>query len=370
MRSLLLNTQTPHCRIQRLLRWQRFAVIKAVAHRVASCAIVAVACGTTLPVHATNSANNNALGKPIIIQFSHVVAADTPKGKAAQRFKELAEARTGGRVQVEVYPNSGLYQDREELEALRLGAVQMLAPSLSKLAGVGGSEFEVYDLPFLFRSHADFRKIADGPIGQQLLQQLEPHGFHALAYWDNGFKVFTARQPLEKPDDLRGLKVRVQASRTLVSAMRQLDAEPSVSTFINVHDALQSGKLDGQENTPVNIYSQQLHQVQPYLLVSNHSYLAYAVLVNKTFWNHLPPDIRATLEGAMRDATAYENSLAEIENTKALERIQASGKVTVMTPNAATSMQWEKALAPVYQSSQPWIPKSLVDAIKNSLAAP
>ena len=183
---------------------------------------------------------------PIVIQFSHVVTADTAKGRAALKFKELAEQRTNGRVRIEVYPNSQLYKDREELDALSLGAVQMLAPALSKLAGVGGSDFEAFDLPFLFPDHAAYRRVVDGAIGVELLLRLEPKGIKGLAYWDNGFKVFTANRPLLAVRDFRGLRIRVQASRTLLKQMQQLGAEPSISPLINVFEALRAGKLDGE----------------------------------------------------------------------------------------------------------------------------
>lgn len=307
---------------------------------------------------------------PVVIQFSHVVTADTPKGRAALRFKELAESRTQGRVRVEVYANSSLYKDREEMDALRLGAVQMLAPSLSKLASVGGGDLEVFDLPYLFRDHAEFRTIANGPIGAQLLRRLETKGVKGLAYWDNGFKVFTANRALRTPQDFEGLRIRVQASRTLVSQMQQLRTDPSVSPLINVYEALRTHKLDGQENTPVNIYSQKLHEMQSHLTVSNHGYLAYAVIVNQAFWDRLPDDLRSILEGAMRDATAYANSLAEAANLQALERIQATGRITMIRPTAAEQQLLHTALAPVYQAAKGWIQPELVQSIRQTLGAP
>ena len=307
---------------------------------------------------------------PIVIQFSHVVTPDTAKGRAALKFKELAESRSNGRVRVEVYPNSLLYKDREEIEALRLGAVQMLAPSLSKLAGVGGTDFEAFDLPFLFPDHAAYRRVVDGPLGAELLHRLEARGIKGLAYWDNGFKVFTANRPLQSLQDFKGLKIRVQASRTLVKQMQQLGAEPSVSPLINVFEALRVGKLDGQENTPVNVVSQHLHEVQSHLTVSNHGYLAYAVVVNKTFWDKLPADIRSTLEAALRDATAFENGLAESENSKALERIRASGTLRIYTPNAQELAAWRTLLDPVALAAQSGIQPELVRALQAATRAP
>jgi C4-dicarboxylate-binding protein DctP len=307
---------------------------------------------------------------PIVIQFSHVVTADTPKGRAALKFKELAELRTNGRVRVEVYPNSQLYKDREEVDALRLGAVQMLAPSLSKLAGVGGADFEVFDLPFLFKDHAAYRKVVDGAVGSEMLQRLESSGIKGLAFWDNGFKVFTANRPLQSVQDFKGLKIRVQASRTLVKQMQKLGAEPSVSPLINVFEALRTGKLDGQENTPVNVVSQRLHEVQSHMTVSNHGYLAYAVIVNKVFWDKLPADIRIALEAALREATAFENSIAEVENTKAMERIKASGKLNVYMPTAQDLALWRTALDPISLATQSGIQPGLVRAIADAAASP
>src|SRR5690348_5235960 len=248
---------------------------------------------------------------PIVIKFSHVVATDTPKGRAADRFKDLAEKLTKGRVKVEVYPNSQLYKDKEELEALQLGAVQMLAPSLAKFAPLGVKEFEVFDLPYIFPSKAALYTVTEGPIGKNLLAKLEPKGITGLAYWDNGFKIMSANKPLHMPADFRGLKMRIQSSKVLDAQMRALGANPQVLAFSEVYQALQTGVVDGNENTPSNIYTQKMHEVQKYLTVSDHGYIGYAVIANKTFWDGLPPDIRKALEGAMADATAYANDIAK-----------------------------------------------------------
>lgn len=306
---------------------------------------------------------------PILIQFSHVVTADTPKGKAALRFKDLAEARTGGRVRVEVFPDSRLYKDREEIDALRRGAVQMLAPSLSKLAPFGGGVMEVFDLPFLFKDTAAFRAVAQGPVGAALLRRLETSGIVGLAYWENGFKVFSANRPLAGPQDLRGLKVRVQASRVLVEQMKLLGAEVSVSPLIDVYAALRDGTLDGQENTPSNILTQRLHEVQSHLVVTNHGWLGYAVIVNQRFWLGLPPAVRSTLEGALRDATTYANQIAGAENRDALHRIADSGRIAVHTPSAQELMAWRKAMAPTWRATEAWIGADTLAAVKRAAGA-
>ncbi|TFZ03475.1 DctP family TRAP transporter solute-binding subunit [Ramlibacter rhizophilus] len=308
--------------------------------------------------------------RPVLIQFSHVVAEDTAKGQAALRFKELAQARSGGRVRVEVHPDSTLYKDREELEALRLGAVQMLAPSLSKLSALGVPEFEAFDLPYLFRDHAAFRAVTSGRIGAGLLRRLEPLGVEGLAYWDNGFKVFTANRALRSPDDVRGLKVRVQASRTLVEQMRLLGAEVSVSPLADVHEALRSGRLDGQENVPSNIDTQRLHEAQSHLAVTRHGYLAYAVIVNQAFWRGLDASLRALLLSALQDATAHANRIAEQLNAQALARIAASGRVQVVEPGPAEQARWRRAMLPLHAKAQAWIDPALIDAMQRAGAAP
>ncbi|MEA2893404.1 MAG: C4-dicarboxylate-binding protein DctP, partial [Bradyrhizobium sp.] len=201
---------------------------------------------------------------PIVIKFSHVVASDTPKGKAADKFKELAEKYTGGKVKVEVYPNSTLYKDKEELEALQLGAVQMLAPSNSKFGPIGVKEFEVFDLPYILPDLTTLRKVTDGPLGARLLKLLDSKGMTGLAYWDNGFKEMTANKKLIAPADYKGVKFRIQSSKVLEAQFRALGSIPQVMAFGEVYQALQTGVVDGQENTWSNIYTQKMHEVQKY----------------------------------------------------------------------------------------------------------
>jgi len=306
---------------------------------------------------------------PIVIKFSHVVAQDTPKGKGAERFKELAEKGTNGRVKVELYPNSTLYKDKEELEALQLGAVQMLAPSVSKFAPLGAKEFEVFDLPYIFPSKDVLYRVTEGPIGKSLFQKLEPKGITGLAYWDNGFKVMTANKPLHKPADFRGLKMRIQSSKVLDAQMRALGANPQVLAFSEVYQAMQTGVVDGGENTPSNVFTQKMHEVQKHLTVSDHGYIGYAVIVNKKFWDGLPPDIRSALEEAMRGATKYANSIAKLDNDAALDAIKKSGKTTVYVPTEQEKAEWRKALQPVQKEMSGRIGKELVDAVNKEAAA-
>ena len=255
---------------------------------------------------------------PIVIKFSHVVAPDTPKGNGAQRFKELAEERTKGRVKVEVYPNSQLYKDKEEMEALQLGSVQMLAPSLAKFGPLGVKEFEVFDLPFMFSDTPSFRAVTEGPVGKTLLAKLEPKGIKGLAYWDNGFDIMTSNKPMHHPSDMKGQKLRIQSSKVLEANMRSLGGLPQVMAFSELYQGLQSGVVDGTEGVPSNFYTQKIYEVQKHMTLSYHGHLAYAVIVNKKFWDGLPADIRTILEGAIRDATTYANAIAATDNNVAL----------------------------------------------------
>ena len=306
---------------------------------------------------------------PIVIKFSHVVAPDTPKGMAAERFKQLAEERTNGRVHIEVYPNSQLYKDGEELEALQLGSVQMLAPSTSKFGPLGLPEFEVFDLPYIFPDRAVLRRVVDGEIGKNLLQRLETKGIVGLAYWDNGFKVMSANRPLHRVTDFRGLKMRIKSSKVLDAQMRALGALPQVMAFSEVYQALQTGVVDGTENTPPNLYTQKMYEVQKYVALSNHGYDGYAVIANKKFWDALPADIRTTLEGAMHEATDYENRLSLQDNEESIAKVKASGKTNVYALTAEEQAAWRLALLPVHRQMEERIGKSLIEAVYREAAA-
>ncbi|MFO1414064.1 MAG: TRAP transporter substrate-binding protein [Burkholderiales bacterium] len=301
--------------------------------------------------------------QPIVIKFSHVVAIDTPKGKGAERFKQLAEERTKGRVKVEVYPNSSLFKDGEEMEALQLGSVQMLAPSLAKFGPLGVREFEVFDLPYIFDDYQETHKVTEGPVGAMLFRKLEPKGIVGLAYWDNGFKVMSANKPLRTPEDMRGLKMRIQSSKVLSDEMKALGAIPQVMAFSEVYQAMQTGVVDGSENTPSNILTQRHNEVQKYVAETNHGYIGYAVIVNKKFWDGLPPDIRTTLEGAMRDATKYANDIAQKENDDALEGIRKAGKSEVTKLTDAQKAAWKKALVPVHKENESRVGKDTLEAV-------
>jgi C4-dicarboxylate-binding protein DctP len=275
---------------------------------------------------------------PIVIKFSHVVAANTPKGLASEKFKELAEKYTNGKVKVEVYPNSQLYKDKEELEALQLGAVQMLAPSNSKFGPIGVKEFEVFDLPYILPDLTTLRKVTDGPLGAKLLKLLDAKGMTGLAYWDNGFKQMSANRKLVAPADYKGVKFRIQSSKVLEAQFRSLGSIPQVMGFGEVYQALQT-----------------------YITATNHGYIGYIVVTNKKFWDGLPADIRAQCEKAMKEATAYGNGQSAKENEEALAEIKKTGKseIVSLTPEQDAAMR--KALEPVYQDVAKRVGQPLID---------
>ena len=299
----------------------------------------------------------------IVIKFSHVVAPDAPKGKAAEFFARRVGELTRGEVRVEVYANSTLYRDKEEMEALQLGVVQMLAPSLSKLAPLGIREFEVFDLPYIFDTTEHLHKITQGPIGSSLLEKLEPKGIKGLAFWDNGWKSFSANRPLRAPADFQDLKLRIQSSKALESQTRALGAIPQITAFSDVYQALQTGIADGTENPHSNFYTQQMYEVQQHMTLTEHGYLGYIVIANKRFWNTLPSRLRELLEQAMRESSDYANQIAREENDKALAKIRETGKITIHAPTPDELAKFKKALLKTHREMASRIGEEIIEAI-------
>jgi C4-dicarboxylate-binding protein DctP len=301
--------------------------------------------------------------QPIIVKFSHVVSPDAPKGKAAVVFKDLAEKYTNGRVKVEIYPNSSLYKDKEELEALQLGSVQILAPSISKFGPLGVKEFDVFDLPFLMSDDARARRMMASPMMADLNKKLEAKGLEPLAYWDNGAHVYTSNKPLIMPGDLRGLKMRIQGSKVLDAVARELGAIPQIMAFGELYQALQTGVVDGEDNVPSNILTQKLHEVQKYLTVSYHGRLTYAFVTNKKFWDGLPADLREPLTRAVKESTDFFNETAARDNVDALEKIKASGRLQVHDLTDAEKRAWIAKLMPVHKEMRSRFGKDFIENI-------
>lgn len=289
---------------------------------------------------------------PIVIKFSHVAAPDTPKGMGADRFKQLAEERSKGRVRVDVHPNSMLFKDKEELEALQIGTVQMLAPSISKFGPLGFKEFEVLDLPFITPDIESFNKIASGPLGQSMLRKLEIRGIKGLAFWDAGFRVITANRPIRKLADYKGLKIRINSSKVIENQMRAIGVMPQTLAFSEVYQSLQTGVVDGTETVLSNVWTQKFYEVQKFVSLLHHTHQAYAIVANKKFWDGLPDDIRGILESSVRDATVYANKLGEVEEIDAAEKIRTSGKTTLYTPTREERDEIKRAMMSVHRDME------------------
>ncbi|MDO9599345.1 MAG: DctP family TRAP transporter solute-binding subunit [Azoarcus sp.] len=310
------------------------------------------------------SLGSAAAQDPIVIRFSHVVSADAPKGRAALKFAELAAERTGGKVRVDVFPNSRLYGDKDEMAALFSGHVEMLAPSLSKFRVLRVTDFEVFDLPFLFSDIAAVHRVTQGEIGKAMLGKLEQSGVVGLAFWDNGFKQMSANKPLRTLKDLDGVSMRIQPSNVLDSTMKALGVRPRPLEFSEVYSSLKVGAVDGTEGPISNFYTQNLHRAQKYLTLSDHGYLGYAVITNKKFWSGLPADIRTALETALRDATVFANQAALDGNAAALEAVKASGQTEVIELTAQEKAAWRDAVESVYHSGVGGIPTDLLENVR------
>lgn len=337
---------------------------KTILHRYATHAFTSVItiAALTLPIGALAQA-------PIVIKFSHVAAADTPKGQAAEFFKKRAEELTKGKVKVEIYANSTLYKDKEELEALQMGSVQMLAPVAGKFGPAGVKEFEAFDLPYIFPDENALHRVTRGPIGASLLKKLEPRNMVGLSYWDAGFRVLSSNKPIRSPEEAKGQKIRINASKVNQSIMRSIGALPQTMAFSEVYQALQTGVVDGADGNLPNLYTQKQYEVQKHVTMTNHTYSGYVVVTNKPFWEKLPADIRGQLSTAMKDATDFNDKVTEEDNAKAMAAIKASGKTQIHVPSEAEKSVWIKAMLPVQDEMSDRIGKELIEAIRKESVA-
>jgi len=300
--------------------------------------------------------------EPIVIKFSHVVAEKTPKGQGALKFKELAEKKLPGKVKVEVFPSSQLFGDAKEMEALLLGDVQLIAPSLSKFDRYT-KKLQVYDLPFMFPNIDVVDRFQDGPEGQALLNSMTKQGIKGLAYWHNGMKQLSSdKDQLKRPEDVKGLKFRIQASDVLEAQFRAVGANPQKMAFSEVYQALQTGVVDGQENTWSNIYSQKFYEVQKTIAETNHGLIEYMVITNAKWWDGLPADVRTGLAEAMKEATSYANKMAAEFNERDKKLIAEAGKAKIQQLSKDDLAAWQKAMEPVWKKFEPGIGADLIAA--------
>ena len=302
---------------------------------------------------------------PIIIKFAHVVADNTPKGQGALLFKQLAEERLPGRVKVEVYPNSSLFGDGKEMEALLIGDVQMLAPSLAKFEQYA-KPVQLFDLPFLFDNMEAVDRFQASPEGRGLLTSMEDKNITGLAYWHNGLKVMSANKPLREPADARGLKFRVQASAVLEEQFKAVRANPRKMSFAEVYQGLQTGVVNGTENTWSNYYSQKVHEVQKYMTESDHGLIDYMVITNTKFWKGLPDDVRAELETIMAEVSVEVNKQADDLNRTAKQVIAKAATTEIIELTPQQRAEWREAMRPVWKKFEKEIGAELIQAAEKS----
>jgi len=321
---------------------------------------VALACALSFGIAGLAQA-----AEPSVVKFSHVVADGTPKGQGALMFKKLAEERLAGKVKVEVYPNSSLFGDGKEMEALLLGDVQIIAPSLAKFEQYT-KQVQIFDLPFLFDDMAAVDRFQHSPEGQGLLTSMESKGITGLAYWHNGLKQLSANKPLREPKDARGQKFRVQASAVLEEQFKAVRANPRKMSFAEVYQGLQTGVVNGAENPYSNIYSQKMHEVQKYITESNHGLLDYMLITNTKFWNGLPEDVRSELSKIVAEVTTEVNKQADDLNQGDKQRILDAGTTEIITLTPEQRAAWREAMKPVWKQFEG---ESGADLIKAAEAA-
>jgi C4-dicarboxylate-binding protein DctP len=307
----------------------------------------------------------NTYAAPIVIKYSHVVADVTPKGQAALKFKELAEKKLAGKVEVQVFPNSQLFGDGKEMEALLLGDVQIIAPSLAKF-GKYTKQLQIFDLPFLFSDLDAVNRFQASAEGQALLNSMNKKGITGLGYLHNGMKQMSANKLLAMPADAKGLKFRIQASDVLESQFKAVGGNPQKLAFAEVYQALQTGVVDGAENPWSNIYSKKFHEVQSYIMETNHGVLDYMVITNTKWWDGLPADVRQGLNEAMKESIAFGNKVANDEDGNFRAKVIADNKAKVTPLNAEQQKAWRMAMQPVWKQFEGEIGADLIQAAQKA----
>ncbi len=321
-------------------------------------AIITLALSISLGAH-------DAKAKEILIKFSHVTSpTGHPKGEAATLFAKRVNEELKGKVRIEVFPNGQLYNDNKVLEALLLGNVQMAAPSLSKFEQYT-LKYRVFDLPFLFKDIEAVNRFQQSAKGQELLTAMKDKGLLGLSYWHNGLKQLSANKPLVSPKDANGLKFRIQTSDVLKAQFEALGASPQKMAFAEVYGALQTGVVDGQENTWSNIYTKKFFEVQDGITESNHGILDYLVVTSAQFWDSLPADVRSDLTRILAEVTQERNGIARSINLKNRDKILKSGS-TIRTLSRAQRKAWVKAVRPVWKQFRADIGNDVIKAALSS----
>lgn len=297
----------------------------------------------------------------IVIKFSHVTASKGhPKGEAAQAIADRINAEMNGKACMQVFPRSQLFNDNKVMEALLLGDVQVAAPSLAKFESYT-KKYRLFDLPFLFSDMDAVEKFTNGPKGQELLNAIDDKGYVGLSYIFNGLKSFSATKPLMVPSDAKGLKFRTQTSDVAVAMIEAMGANAQKLAFKEVYGALQTGVVDGQENTWSNIYKQKFFEVQDGVTETNHQLLTYLAVTSKEWLNSLPDDVRTQFVSIFKEETNQANAKATAINAQSrAEVVKSGGLVRVLTPEQRQI--WVNTMKPVWAKFAGDIGQDVIDA--------
>ena len=315
----------------------------------------------------------NGLNDQLIINFSHVVAENTPKGLAATRFAELVKQKSNGTMLVQIYPNGILYNDDNELQALKEGEVQIIAPTISKMTAKLPS-WQVLDLPFLFDNEDQVYEVLHGPLSDILLQELQQQNIHGLTFWHNGFKQIASKDaPLLDVSQFKGQTIRTMPSDVLLEQFKLLHAKPTVTTFNELYAAIQSKAISAQENTLSNLYSKGYYSMHPHITLSNQGILAYSVLMNEAFWNELDEEQQQIIEESIDELQRWQHEEAVKLNAENLQQLKNSAHVQFYTLSEQQRQQWKDTLQPIYnyfeQITNPKYLQQLRDEISNVKSA-
>ncbi|WP_083191127.1 TRAP transporter substrate-binding protein [Salipiger sp. CCB-MM3] len=297
----------------------------------------------------------------IVVKFSHVTNTDKhPKGIAAQLFADRVNEEMDGKACVEVFPNSTLYNDDQVLEAMLNGDVQMAAPSLSKFEQFT-KVFRIFDLPFMFKNMEAVDAFQNSEIGQEMKEVMVRRGLLGLGFWHNGMKQLSANKPLIEPADAKGLKFRVQPSEVLKAQFAALDASPQPMAFSEVYGALQTGVVDGQENTWSNIYGQKFFEVQDGTTETNHGVLDYMVVTSADWWDSLPEDVREQMGTILDEVTTERNAaIAEVDADNRQAVLDAGGEIRELSPEERAA--WLDVMKPVWDQFTDDVGQENIDA--------
>lgn len=314
-------------------------------------------CGGKQGTESTLTGNNES--GQITIRVGHVLAPTHPYQLGLEKFAELVSQKTNGKVKVEVFHSSQLGNERDMVEGLQLGTLEMTLVSTAPLSSFT-KKFFVFDLPFIFKDTASARKVVDGPIGTQLLESLNDQGIIGLTYFENGFRhVTNSKKPVTKPEDLKGMKIRIMENPVHMATFKVMGADPTPMAFGELFTALQQGTIDGQENPLPVIETSRFYEVQKYLSLTGHFYAPAPLLISKSFFESLSPDIQNAIKEAAVEARDYERKLLDELNAKLVDELKNKG----MQINEVDKEPFIQAVQPVYKQFEADITPELINEV-------